>query len=107
MPHNYIFLAYTNNSDIVNSFILIAKTSVFELELIVVSTIDRRKGIATELLNYFIDNYLHKNDEIYLEVSVSNKAAINLYKKFNFEVINERKKYYHDDDAYVMKKIII
>ena len=36
----------------------------------------------------------------------SNNAAINLYKKCGFVEINRRKKYYGDEDAIVMKKVI-
>lgn len=40
----------------------------------------------------------------YLEVRVSNKAAIGLYKKLGFKILSVRKKYYEDngEDAYVM-----
>ncbi|MGI5898796.1 MAG: ribosomal protein S18-alanine N-acetyltransferase [Christensenellales bacterium] len=40
----------------------------------------------------------------YLEVRVSNEAAIGLYKKLGFKILSVRKKYYEDngEDAYVM-----
>ena len=41
-----------------------------------------------------------------LEVNTENIAAINLYKKFNFEIINTRKKYYEGKDAYIMERRI-
>ena len=41
---------------------------------------------------------------MYLEVRVSNKAAISLYKKLGFKILSVRKKYYEDngEDAFVM-----
>ena len=50
-------------------------------------------------------NYLFNLDfdKIMLEVSVDNKNAIKLYKKFNFKIINIRKNYYDNIDAYVME----
>jgi len=43
---------------------------------------------------------------VHLEVRVSNTKAINLYKKFGFEVIRTRKGYYSDnnEDAYDMMR---
>ena len=62
----------------------------------------RRKKIATNLLNCLITNS-KPNQKIYLEVSANNKNAIELYNKFNFNVVNIRKKYYKNVDAYVME----
>jgi len=64
----------------------------------------RRMGIATALLRKFIEKAEHDGvKEIWLEVKRSNFPAISLYKKFNFEIIGLRKKYYSDgEDAYLM-----
>ena len=44
-----------------------------------------------------------KLNDITLEVNTNNIAAINLYKKFKFEKIGIRKKYYNNiDDALIM-----
>lgn len=102
---NYIILL--NKEDSINAFLIIYKNiDFYELETIIVSENARNKGIATNLLEYFIDNYTKSGDEIFLEVSCKNENAINLYQKFQFEKINVRKKYYKDADAYVMKKVI-
>ena len=91
----------------IKAFLIILKNlNNFELELIVVDKQYRRCGIASNLLTYFIDNYCPKKSEIYLEVAVDNDNAIKLYKKFNFEIINIRKKYYHNSDALIMKRVI-
>lgn len=42
---------------------------------------------------------------VFLEVRVSNGAAIGLYKKYGFETVGVRKKYYEDGEgAYIMTK---
>ena len=64
-------------------------------------------GIATSLLNHLVETSLSNNmKEIWLEVSTKNTPAINLYKKFGFEVMGIRKNYYQKlgEDAYNMKK---
>lgn len=46
-------------------------------------------------------------DNIFLEVRVSNAAAIGLYEKHRFSVINIRKKYYDGvEDALIMKRVL-
>ncbi len=63
----------------------------------------RLKGYASKLLEHIINNT--KNiKEIMLEVKEDNEAAINLYKKFGFKVISERKNYYKDKTALIMQK---
>lgn len=102
---NYIILLNETNM-LINAFLIIYKNlDFYELEAIYVDEEERKKGVATSLLKYFFDA-LKPNDQILLEVAVNNETAINLYKKFNFEIINVRKKYYKDIDAYVMKKVI-
>ena len=102
---NYIILV--NDEEEINGLIIVYKNiDYYELEAIVVDIESRKKGIATNLITYFIENYLTKNDEILLEVRVDNINAINLYKKFGFENISIRKKYYQNMDAFVMRKVI-
>ena len=62
------------------------------------------KGIGTNLLKYFVDNYQDTNKTITLEVAENNKKAYNLYKKFDFKIINIRKGYYQGIDAYLMRR---
>jgi ribosomal-protein-alanine N-acetyltransferase len=41
----------------------------------------------------------------YLEVRINNTAAISMYRKYGYDILYTRKKYYIDgDDAYVMHK---
>lgn len=69
----------------------------------------RRKGLASRLLEDIIKKSEDlKCDLITLEVRVNNAPAINLYKKFEFKVLGERKDYYDNpkEDALIMTKYI-
>lgn len=72
---------------------------------IVVDPDYRKKGIASKLLdNYFSSK--NDGDFIFLDVNVNNVPAINLYKKYGFEVVNIRKGYYDGVDGYLMEKMV-
>lgn len=74
---------------------------------IVVNATERRKNIGTLLMDNMLSDLNNKDIEhIMLEVNSNNIPAINLYKKFNFEIINTRKKYYNGEDAYIMERRI-
>ena len=63
----------------------------------------QNKGIGGKLLQEII-NTAKKNNvlSISLEVDEFNEKAINFYKNKGFVVTNIRKKYYKDNDAYIM-----
>ncbi|GAB6072846.1 ribosomal protein S18-alanine N-acetyltransferase [Venenivibrio stagnispumantis] len=80
-----------------------------EILIISVKPEYQQKGIGKEIMNYII-NFCKSNNVkyIYLEVAENNQKAINLYKKFGFEVYNIRKDYYENNiNALLMKKEII
>ena len=65
----------------------------------------RKKGFATELLSHAIAFLKSKNAaDFFLEVRESNQEAIDLYKRFGFQFIGRRKRYYvkTNEDALVM-----
>ena len=66
----------------------------------------RRRGVASTLLQHILRNLRESGaSKVYLEVRVSNLAAINLYSKFNFKVKRVLRAYYPDnEDAYLMSK---
>lgn len=74
-----------------------------EIEYFVVKEEYRGKGIAKELLEYFISN-IKDGDNISLEVRCSNERAINFYLKNGFKKVATRDKYYGKDDGYLMIK---
>lgn len=99
--NNYIILVEEN----IKGFLIIYNNlDYYELEMIIVDKQYRKNHIATGLLNYFFDNYEKK--DVLLEVATNNIIAINLYKKYDFEIINIRKKYYGNIDAYIMRKVV-
>ena len=62
------------------------------------------KGYSKILMNYYIDLLKSKNVEtVFLEVNIINNKAISLYEKFGFKKYSERKNYYGDNDAILMK----
>lgn len=68
-----------------------------------------KKGIASILLNNIFEFCKSNNIvKIFLEVRKSNIAAQNLYLKYGFNKISERKKYYDNvEDAYIYEKELL
>ncbi len=70
-----------------------------ELMNIVTKKDSRNLGIATKMMEKIIQICKeNKVSKINLEVNVKNTIAINLYKKYNFEEVGLRKKYYNNTD---------
>jgi ribosomal-protein-alanine N-acetyltransferase len=64
----------------------------------------RRKGIAKALMTVAMEGMRQYNaKQCYLEVRLTNEAAVELYKKLGFEISRTVHGYYADgEDAYVM-----
>jgi ribosomal-protein-alanine N-acetyltransferase len=65
----------------------------------------RGQGIGEQLLQDALNDAVLKGALVAtLEVRISNDVAVNLYRKFGFEVIGERPRYYRDnnEDALLM-----
>ncbi len=78
-----------------------------ELNYIFVSYDYRRLHIASVLMEHMLNECKQKQVlTVDLEVNSTNVHAINLYKKYDFEIINIRKKYYEGNDGYLMIKEI-
>lgn len=76
-----------------------------ELNYIFVKEEERKKGIASKMLEYMLNNLKEENiEKIDLEVNSLNKKAINLYQKYGFKTVNIRKKYYNGIDGFLMLK---
>ena len=96
-----------------NSFLLGTITD-YEAEILTlaVDPINRRLGIAKDLLKKFENICLQKNiNKIVLEVAKNNVPAIQLYKSFHYKIKGKRKNYYTSPegekiDAIVMIKSI-
>jgi ribosomal-protein-alanine N-acetyltransferase len=67
---------------------------------------DREKGVGGFLLCHMLEEAaLRRMEAVWLEVRVSNAAAMGLYRKFGFEKVGVRPKYYDapQEDAIVMR----
>ncbi len=77
-----------------------------ELHILFVSKEQRRKQIATKLLNY-VETNLIKFSKIFIEVAEDNVDAISFYKKNNFVFLNFRHNYYRYNDRNINAKCFI
>ncbi|MDC2978056.1 GNAT family N-acetyltransferase [Pelagibacteraceae bacterium] len=77
-----------------------------ELHILFVSKDQRRKKIATNLLNYIETSNLNFT-KIFIEVAEDNVEAINFYKKNNFVFSNFRHNYYRYNDKNIHAKCFI
>ena len=65
----------------------------------------RRQGIGTKIFSALIKSVLKRGATlVILEVRPSNTAAINLYEKFGFQIVDREENYYLDEDAWIMAR---
>lgn len=64
----------------------------------------RKRKIGNSIMSYIIDD-TSDAEEVYLHVKISNKPAIELYKKYEFVIIKQESGIYDDEDAYLMKRV--
>ena len=77
-----------------------------ELHILFVSKDERRKKIATKLLNYIETNNVNFS-KIFIEVAENNADAISFYQKNNFVFLNFRHNYYKYNDKNIHAKCFI
>ena len=77
-----------------------------ELHILFVSKDQRRKQIATKLLN-FVETNIIKFSQIFIEVAEDNLDAISFYKKNDFVFLNFRHNYYTYNDKNIHAKCFI
>lgn len=98
-------LVCEDNDKVVGFIIYMKIYERAEIVDIIVDPLFRKKGYGYELLKNAINDISLSNcDNITLEVNCNNISAIALYKKMNFEIVAVRKKYYDNEDGYLMKK---
>ncbi len=67
----------------------------------------RRQGVANALIDYIISKFENIGMRIiFLEVRERNIGARNFYKKLGFQENGIRKKYYSDDNAILIEKVL-
>lgn len=98
----YSQYVYLINDKIVGYILITIIDDLVEVHLLYVDSLFRNQRIGTRLIEYLINKY--SNYKFLLEVASNNYIAIKLYKTMNFKIINIRKKYYNDIDAYVMER---
>lgn len=96
-------LLYEINNKIVGVIIYSIIYDRAELVDIIIVEEYRNKGYAKKLIKYMIDDCKDCNN-ITLEVNVNNKRAISLYENCGFKIVSIRKKYYGNEDAYLMER---
>ena len=107
---NNYYLGYFQDNNLVGVLIgdTIKNDKEYDLELhiLFVSKHQRRKKIATKLLNYIETNNLNFS-KIFIEVAEDNVEAINFYQKNNFVFLNFRHNYYRYNDKNIHAKCFI
>lgn len=94
------------NERIIGTISFLDIDDFYEILYIEVENPFRKKGYGETLLKELINTAKDKDKkEIFLEVSESNKPALNLYKKYNFKQYSKRNNYYKDGSTAIMMKI--
>ena len=98
----FIYMEKSNIIGIVNYYDLYDR---FELAYIEVLEEYRNNKIGSKLMEYLIKIGNNKSiNNITLEVNINNKYAIELYKKYDFQIVATRKSYYDGVDGYLMER---
>ncbi len=103
-PSSLCLKAVDENDELCGYIIL--RTIVDEVHLLNIATRpkSRKKGVAQKLIENAEQGFCC-GKPLFLEVRISNKPALDLYKKLGFKQIYVRKRYYPDgEDAIVMEK---
>lgn len=98
----YSQYVYVIDDKIVGYILITIIDDLVEIHLLYVDNLFRNQKIGTKLIDYIINKY--SSHRFLLEVAINNYIAIKLYENMNFKIINIRKKYYNDIDAYVMER---
>lgn len=97
-------VVYEDRQNIVGFLMYTELEESIDIIDIMVDEKERKKKVASCLLDYMISDMPKTIKLITLEVRKSNIPAINLYQKFGFEIVSVRKNYYKDEDAYLMSR---
>ena len=94
---------YMNGDKVLGFLEIRLVDGVIDIMNLFVNEEERKKGIATSLMNEMIN----KEDytRIMLEVNENNNEAIKLYNKLGFKEISLRNRYYGEDTAIIMEKV--
>jgi len=104
LPDNERIFVYKEDDQVLGFLHILTNIDVIEILNLIVDSKRQGEGIASILLDYLLSSQELNVSKIILEVRESNIPAINLYKKFNFLIINIRENYYRDENALVMER---
>ncbi|MDZ7820151.1 MAG: N-acetyltransferase [Aliarcobacter sp.] len=90
------------DGEIAGYILWLKRKKYYRLYSLAIANSFQNRGLAKKLIEYSFENL--KDKDFSLEVKVSNETAINLYKKFGFEIKKVLKDYYEDCDGYLMYK---
>jgi len=104
---DYIMLAAEHEGEIAGY--VCSQVSVYEADIMNIAVKEeyRRMGIATKLIEVLAQETLKRGaDAVFLEVRLSNEAAIETYKQNGFEKVGVRPNFYEKptEDALIMRK---
>lgn len=103
MAHYYILTAQNKRIGYVGLWLTKPNAEIINIAIV---ANQHRKGYGKQLLEYAIKVCEENTIEtISLEVRKSLTHVIEFYQSFGFEIVHERKQYYHDhEDAWLMAK---
>ena len=104
LPEKEMIIVYEEDGNVIGFLHVLINVDWLEILNLVVDKEYRGQGIASILLDNLLSDQTIDVSRILLEVRESNIAAINLYKKFNFFIINGREKYYGNENAVIMER---
>lgn len=105
---SYIMLVAEEGDEIIGYGCITCAMESCDLENVVVAEAYRRGGVGSAILTELISAANERGAEkMFLEVRVSNSAAMKMYLNFGFSGVYARTRYYSDgEDCLVMSKVI-
>ncbi|MEV5329295.1 ribosomal protein S18-alanine N-acetyltransferase [Nonomuraea fastidiosa] len=106
MPRTRHYVVALVDDEIVGYAGLAAAADQADVQTIAVLEKHRRSGIGSAMLSELLDEARRRGArEIFLEVRADNPAAQSVYRRFGFEEIGTRRRYYDDGtDAIMMRR---
>lgn len=106
-PFSSVFV-YEKDNNIIGFISYSVAYERAEINYIYVSGEYRNNGIASEMMEFCIEDVIKRGCvNITLEVSSENKAGIKLYEKYGFSQAAVRPRYYHGIDGLLMIRELI
>lgn len=99
---NHHFVCLRNDNEIIGCCVYSMVLTEAEILQLVISKSQQNNGYGYLLFKHVCDILNSKNiEQVFLEVMVGNTSAINLYHKLGFNIVGNRKNYYHIDGKYI------